>query len=269
MASFPTGVKSFTTKQDGSGNTINAAHINDLQDEIAAIEDAYVNGTGRLNSSNSTLANLNVTGKSTFAGAVTWTGNSTFAAIQAQASTLATLQVTGVSTLASLQVTAGSTLATLQVTGASTFDSRPVMTPPHFALVYLDSTVTLGSSVLSTISWLAQGIVTNSSIHSSGSNPQRLTPQSTGVWRVSAQIEFATISVQRRVRIIDSSNTLIAEQTIPASATSNDLTVQVMGYKRFDALGGYVTCVHVSTAAPSTQSLSTGVGGTWFALEKL
>src|SRR5690242_15835711 len=38
MASYPTTVKAFTTKADGAGNFINAAHVNDLQDEVTAIE---------------------------------------------------------------------------------------------------------------------------------------------------------------------------------------------------------------------------------------
>jgi hypothetical protein len=35
-ASYPTAVKSFTTKN--TGNTVQAAHVNDLQEEVAAIE---------------------------------------------------------------------------------------------------------------------------------------------------------------------------------------------------------------------------------------
>ena len=63
MASFPTSVKTFTTKS--AGQTIGSAHVNDLQDEVNAIESGYLTGTARLNSSNSTLANLNVSGNST------------------------------------------------------------------------------------------------------------------------------------------------------------------------------------------------------------
>lgn len=70
MASYPTSVKTYTTKSDGSGNTIFASHINDLQDEITAIEDGILNGTAPLNSSRSTLAALSVSGASTFTGTV-------------------------------------------------------------------------------------------------------------------------------------------------------------------------------------------------------
>jgi hypothetical protein len=72
MASYPTAVKSFTTKT--AAQTIASAHMNDVQDEINAIEDGLLNATAPLNSSNSTVANLSVTGGSTFAGNVTISG---------------------------------------------------------------------------------------------------------------------------------------------------------------------------------------------------
>jgi hypothetical protein len=43
-ASYPSAVKSFTTKTDGPGQTVFAAHVNDIQDEVVAIESALVNG---------------------------------------------------------------------------------------------------------------------------------------------------------------------------------------------------------------------------------
>lgn len=41
-ASYPSSAKSFSTKTDGAGQTIFAAHVNDLQDEVVAIETALV-----------------------------------------------------------------------------------------------------------------------------------------------------------------------------------------------------------------------------------
>jgi hypothetical protein len=56
-ASFPSAIKTFTTKVDGT-STIEASHVNDLQDEVSAIETelginstnvpAKVVGTGNL-----------------------------------------------------------------------------------------------------------------------------------------------------------------------------------------------------------------------------
>ena len=42
MASYPTAIKSFTTK--ATGGTIQAAHVNDLQDEVTAIETDLIAG---------------------------------------------------------------------------------------------------------------------------------------------------------------------------------------------------------------------------------
>lgn len=90
MAAFPNSVKTFTTKLDGAGNTIFAAHVNDLQDEVNAIEDGLRNGTAPLNSSNSTFTHLSA-GNSTF-GAITG-GNSTFSALSAGNSTITAISL--------------------------------------------------------------------------------------------------------------------------------------------------------------------------------
>ena len=74
-ASYPVAPKTFAVK--AAGDTIQPAHINDLQDEVAAIEGGLLNGTAPLNSSNSTLANLSVPGGSTLTGDVTMPGTLT------------------------------------------------------------------------------------------------------------------------------------------------------------------------------------------------
>lgn len=68
---YPTSVPSFTNKN--AGDVIQPAHVNDLQTEVTAIESDLLNGfTGRLTanagfqSSNSTIANLTVTGNAFF-----------------------------------------------------------------------------------------------------------------------------------------------------------------------------------------------------------
>ena len=95
MASFPNSVKTFTTRN--LGDTIQASHINDLQDEVNAIEAGYLNGTARLNSSASTMASLHVTGFSTIGALIA----------------------------GALDVTTGSTLhGTLDVTSSATFTSN-------------------------------------------------------------------------------------------------------------------------------------------------
>lgn len=69
MASFPNSVYSPATKSNGQ--TVQASFFNDPDAEIAAMQDGYLNGSARLNSSHSTVVALSVTGGSTFASHVT------------------------------------------------------------------------------------------------------------------------------------------------------------------------------------------------------
>lgn len=235
MPSFPASVKAFTTKLDGAGNPINSAHVNDLQDEVNAIEAGYLNATARLNSSASTLASLSVTGNSTVAAL---TGGAT-------------------------------TLASLQVTGASSFATKPLFAPPDMALVYRETVYELGSSVSATLAFNQQAIAINSSMHSTTTNPSQLTPQSTGVYQISAMFETSlpTAAAQPVLTIVDSSGGEIAHDENPAATTR--VRCNVTAYKRFDVVGGNASVRFANNAAASTLSLSSGVGRTWFAMVRL
>jgi hypothetical protein len=215
VPSFPTSVFSPGTKS--AGNVIQPSHVNDLQDEVVAIESGYLNGTAPLNSSNSTVANL-------------------------------------------------------QVTGGSTFAVRPTFTPPDAAKVFLVAPASLASSVASTVSFLAQSYLINSSVHSTTTNPERLIPQSTGVYRFTAQCRVSQPSANNQVqlRIEDSSNAAIAAQDVTQlSAIGALATINVSGTKRFDAVGGYAKVVFTNVAVASTVTLSSGIENTWFSMEKL
>lgn len=128
MPDYPTTPKTFTTRS--AGQTIAASHVNDLQDEVNAIEAGLLDGTARVNSSNSTLANLSVTGGSTLSS-LTLTGNMTSTGIlggsgarirevwvgQLEASTLTV--TAGQLTAATFQ-SSNSTVNALQVSSNST-----------------------------------------------------------------------------------------------------------------------------------------------------
>ena len=209
MANFPTSVYSPASKS--AGQTITAAFFNDPDGEITAIEDGYLNGVARLNSSHSTVA-------------------------------------------------------ALSVTGGSTFTSRPVEPPPHSAKVFAASSQAFGSSQFSTISWVSQEYAINSSMHSTGTNPERLTPQSSGLYLIAAQLLIPSPSSGvKGVGILDSSGGAVAYQR---TAVSTNSVLNVTGFKYFDAVGGYVTCRFEGDGA-STNSLSSGVFSSWFALTKL
>lgn len=78
-ASYPNSVKVFTSRN--SGDVIQPAHVNDLQDEVNAIEAGLLGGTASFTSSNSTFANVSVSGKSTFAGSAVFNGDVTFSTV--------------------------------------------------------------------------------------------------------------------------------------------------------------------------------------------
>ncbi len=208
---YPTSV--FSPSARSNGQTIDASHVNDVQTELTAVENALL-------------------------GTITH----------------------------SLNVSGASTLATLSA-GASTFTVRPVTPPPHAAQVYLESSVTIGSSAQSTLAWNAQGFLTNSSIHSTTTNPERLTPQSTGLYRITAQVGHTPTTLASMAAILrDSSGGFFAIARVPTSSLVN--FTQVSGYKRFDVLGGYVV-VTISPEGFSTLSLSSGSSASWAVMEKL
>ena len=89
MANYPNAIPSFSDKSPGQ--TIASAHMDAVQDEIVAIGSGLLQGTAPLNSSNSTLANLSVTGGSTIALSL---------AVGVNASVLGALSVGGNSTIA-------------------------------------------------------------------------------------------------------------------------------------------------------------------------
>ena len=113
-ASYPTAAKTFTTKN--AGDTIQPAHINDIQTEVEAIESGLLNGTAPLNSSKSTVASLSVSGASTFAGAVTFSNDIT-ANCTLTVTKLVYTEISGAPSAARIY----STVTALEFTTASTF----------------------------------------------------------------------------------------------------------------------------------------------------
>lgn len=220
MAVFPGAVKTFTSKSDGAGNKIFAAHINDLQDEVNAIENTLLNAAGPLSLSSLTAATLAVTGASSFAG-------------------------------------------------AATFVVRPTTPPPEAARVYLGAAIDMGTSVTSTMIYLGEEFKTNSSIHSTSANPERLTPQSTGIYLFTAQVALAGVpSAESTISltILDSSGGQIARQF---TITKQGTYVNASGLKRFDAVGGYGIVVVGNQGGGSTMSISSNADRNWFSMTKL
>lgn len=222
MPSFPDSVWAPSAK--AAGNTIQAAHVNDAQDEIVAIEGGYRNGTAPLNSSGSTLASLDVNGNSTFASSITF-GALPYVMPSSGGSTGQVLTIIS---------TSGSTMGLeWRASGGGV---------PDAARVELEAVleVTAGSS--NGISWTRQVFQTNSSLHSTATNPDRITPQSTGVYLVIAGFAART-AAGFGATIKDSSGAHVAR----LESTSRMNTISAL--KRFDVLGGYVRMQFESNGA--------------------
>lgn len=170
----------------------------------------------------------------------------------------------------SLNVSGASTVATLQVTGGSTFNVRIAQPPPEAAVVFLQDAYALSSAgTPSTLSWKSEQVLINSSIHSTTTNPERLTPQTTGLFQFTAQLAFTpNSSGDRTAIIVDSSGNSLAAVRSPHTGGVNGPFINVTGYKRYDAVGGYARCL-VDFSSASTLTVSTGVAFSFFSMVKL
>lgn len=232
---YPSNV--FSPAVRSNGQTIDASHVNDLQAEVTALETALLG---------------------TITHSVNVSGNSTLAKLSASNSTLATLQVSGASTLT----------GTVNVVGGSTFAVRPV-TPPPEAVRVQSTIVNLANDSSLALPWTHSVYATNSSMHSTGTNPERLTPQSTGIYQITASVKLSALINQAtsvlRLRILDSSGAEVGG--FLGHATTFPLVTQAVSYKRFDVVTDTqwvrveVTVRDGSTASASTDS--------FFAMHKL
>lgn len=322
MPSFPGSVWSPTTKN--TGDVIANTHINDMQDEVVAIEGGYRNGTAPLNSSNSTLANLSVTGGSTL-GAVAFGSTVSFASsvtvragvhvssgagvfssgVQVSGSTSSfgssvacggglhvssgTLQVSsgfdvdGNSTLAS-SITLGAIPYVMPSSGGSTGNvltcvstsgstmrlewraSAGTSSNPDAVYLELEATQQIAANTTTAINWTAQTAITNSSMHSTATNSERVTPQSTGLYWVQATVRMREAgSTFVDVHIEDSSGTRIVHQD--ARVADGRIGLTANGLKRFDVTGGWVRAI--TRVVGSTNSLNFTEGYTSFIVVRL
>jgi hypothetical protein len=212
MAQFPTSAKTFTSKSNGQ--VIDAAHVQDLQDEVAAIEDGYLNGTARLNAGASTLASLVVTGN---------------------------LTVNGTASIASPS-----------------------------ARVFNSSNTQITAATLTAINWTSQKWIT-SGMHSTGTNPSRLIPTSSGVYNIIGSLSFdgnAAAGLCAAFIRIDGS-TYVATQSQAFSTVGGEINVAtVSALYRFASTTQYAELVAYRAGANSTI-VASGELYPWFSMVKV
>ena len=262
MASFPGSVKSFATRS--AGQTIQPAHVNDIQDEVNAIEDGYINGTAHLNSSHSTVAALSVSGGSTLAS-LSVSGGSTLASTITIGALPYIFPASGGSTghVLTIDSTSGSTM-TLKWAAAAAATSVPAAVK-----LGIDTAQEIAANSTVVVSWTRQDFATNSSMHSTAVNPDRVTPQSSGLYMCIAQLFYRTGAGQQlAVTVLDSSGARIAAGE--GSTLTGSKLVTAIGMKYFDSVAGSTQWMRVEAySGTSTNSLSSVVGLSHFSVVKL
>jgi hypothetical protein len=238
-ASFPTAVKAFTVKADGPGNVIAAAHVNDLQDEVTAIETGLLNGTAPVHSSNSTVANLSVTGNSTIGGSLQVTGNST---------------ITG----------------TLTLGGALTFGGPVTVNGQPRCRLFHGSTQTSTNAEENVLTFNGEDY-DPSSLHSTAVTPTRITVASTGVWLFSAVCHFAATTGSAYLRFRKNGATAVGSAAGFAGAGSIEQRISHTVTEQMSTVGDYmeVLVFHQDGFSAQTGNASSRVDMNEFAAVKL
>lgn len=248
MASYPGGV--FSPAVKNSGQTIAAAHVNDLDTEVAAIENALLNGIAHA----LTLQ----------AGLTVSTGG---------------LRVGGPSSLAAVQITGDSTVTgSLSVSGNSTFDgSLTVGSLTVAGTVFGTRIPSARVSLAASTSW-AQGATflgvnwtTNdydsTGLHSTSANSSRINLTSSGLWTFGGQVvwEIPNSTCRAAVRVLanDNQGLVSNERNGISEQTNAALAVGVQGTFLATDTTAYLTVQtrYIGGGAASTVYGSTGTGG--------
>lgn len=239
MASYPSAVKSFGTKN--AGDTIQPSHINELQDEVAALEDGLLNGTAPINSSRITAPAAQITN-----------------------ATISSLTVT------SFNFPANSTLTNLNVTGGSTLSDLNVTTNPTAARVTISANLNTNSGSTTRLTFNTQ-VFASAGMHSTTTNPGRLTAPSSGLYMIAGQVAWTTGSTggYRRLRILIDGSSIVAQDTRDGNGDGIGATHQTVAtIYRFASSGSYAE-LEVQQNSGSTLSIQAVGDGTAFAMAKL
>lgn len=228
MASFPTTPITYANRS--AGQKIASAHMNSVQDEIAAIEAGYLGGTAPLNSSNSTAANLSVTG----------------------GSTLATLEVAGGSTFA----------GPVTFSTGITFSTLVFPRVPHALLTNTSTRNIVGNGTWLGLNW-DNALRNDGAMHSTSANSSRITfTASTGLYAVMANVTLSTVNAGFfQARLMTNDDLEIAREA-KVNDNANQMPLSMVGVVRAADLTDYVTVQVRGTGATSTGFVFANSTGT-------
>jgi hypothetical protein len=242
---YPSGAQSFTSKN--AGDTIQPSHINDLQTEVTAIENALI--TGPITLPASTLASLSVTGGSTFASDIK------------AASTAVSLGSVG-TPLKDVYC------SSLYVGGSPVVSFVPAASKMRHSVNQEATNVTWVG-----VNWDTE-VYDSPGFHSTSVNSSRITLTSTGVYSIGALINLncGTAGGVRRVRlVVNDSTTIIGGTDSVGVAGVPEYGLTASGQFRASATTDYVT-VQVYQGSGSSGTIfadSTVYGGSAFWAERV
>ncbi len=221
---YPTGVYAPATKVNGQ--VIQPAFFNDPEAEIVAVENALLNGLPH-------GLTISTGGLAVSTGSVNIGGPSS----------LATLQVNGASTFSSAVAFNGAVTFSTGVTFSTLVTFHPAQTigsPDLTVLTGSTSQFANGSS--GGVMWPTQTVLTNSSAHSTATDPDRLAPQSTGAYQLQVTIAMAAPFADPSTGTIDliikdSSGGRVDFNRVNGSAGGRAPSITGFGIKRFDTVG--------------------------------
>jgi hypothetical protein len=240
-ASYPTSIKSFSNRS--AGQTIGAAHVNDLQDEVSALETGLLNGlqhgltvaTGgvTVSTGNTVLGqNLSVAGNSTIAGSLVVSSNAT-------------------------------------ITGNLTVTGTLVFTVPRVRLVH-SADQGVAHNTWTGLSWDTE-VYDPNGMHSTSANSSRITfADSTGVYQVGASLIWnaATGGTYRRLRIQlnDSSGVTLQDMTpVNAASVGQSVTAAI----RVQSTTDYVTVLVFQDSGSTGSVTNSTLSATSFWAQKV
>ena len=257
MATYPGGV--FSPAAKSNGQTIQAAHVSDLDSEVAAIENALLNGlahsltvsTGGITVS---TGGLRVGGASTIAGTLQVTGDSTFTGA---------VSVSGASTFGGAVVMSSG----LTVTGGITVDGTVIGSRIPSVVLRAASSQTAAQGTWTGLNWTIED-VDSTGMHSTAVNSSRANLLSSGlfafgglaVWKVFGT-NPSTSAIAVRVLANDTQGVAYAPQFVGAGADGTLWASPIAGMYYAPSTGEWLTLqAWQSVQASGVVEGSTGLG---------
>lgn len=258
MANYPTSDPAFTTKQDGVDYP-QAAHINDVQNEVVAIGTA-LRGTLQHGVSVSTggftasTGGLRVAGNSTIAGALQVTGDSTLTGNQT---------VSGGSTFGGPVVMSSG----LTVTGSVTVNGDVLGGRGPVAHLRAASSQSVAIGVWTGLNWTIED-VDSTALHSTASDSSRVNLTSSGVWAFGGMVAWkafgsnpSTCVIGIRVKANDNEGVIGDVKALGATADQLQFPHAITGQFVTTSTTAFLTLQVLQTVQnPAIAEASTGLG---------